>query len=603
MGKSWIKLALISGITASVALLLIVVALAGATTPRDRCGDTADASDVGGADKLAAVEYAKGRKGKVSFAVTDSRGHVTASYRPDAVTNSASITKAMILVARLRDLGNEAIPSGEQSQMEAMIKQSDNPSANAIFSRTGRSGVLEVSRSVHMARFRLDTSDPVYVLGNSQITANDQAKFFAKIDELVPDRHRDFAKELLANVQAGRWGLVQANLPGNVLSKAGWRPEANGSYTIVQGAQFGGGRGIAVLTEGNPDEAYGQETVKQVAVKLALNRGGGSNQGGSAGDDSVSPVYAVGDSILEGMSDNLKQRADNRGWKITVDAKRGRTVQEGAQVVRGSQAAKDAKTAIVVLGTNPGGDTNTEAFEDGVRQVTQSLGDAKIYWVEIFSKNNPQNKQRTQLIERTRNVTVIEVRGVALAGDQIHPTAEGYRDLAQIVASSIGEQRETRGEEADTQECDTGGLLGDTAASGSREEIVDIARKEVGYRERAGNCVKYWGGVCEFWCADFASWVWDKAGIKIGRTPHCNGFMDWGQKKTKWKPVTGSPEVGDAILYGSPGNCEHIGLVEKVHGNGMITTIEGNWGDAVTRRGPFKPETTNAYGFASPSKD
>src|SRR5207249_2181526 len=103
-----------------------------------------------GLNEAAAVEYAKNRDANISFAVATSSGNIVAGYRQDAQTYGASITKAMILAARLRDLGSQPIPDSEKALMSAMIRQSDNNAANAEFAKTSRESVLDVANAAGM---------------------------------------------------------------------------------------------------------------------------------------------------------------------------------------------------------------------------------------------------------------------------------------------------------------------------------------------------------------------------------------------------------------------------------------------------------------------
>lgn len=82
------------------------------------------------------------------------------------------------------------------------------------------------------------------------------------------------------------------------------------------------------------------------------------------------------------------------------------------------------------------------------------------------------------------------------------------------------------------------------------------------------------------WCAYFASWVTQQAGIPIGWDGLGDGLVsrlrDWGHKTGLWRTT---PQPGDLIAF-----PEHIGIVESLQPNGLVTTIEGNTGDAVRRR-------------------
>jgi hypothetical protein len=106
-----------------------------------------------------------------------------------------------------------------------------------------------------------------------------------------------------------------------------------------------------------------------------------------------------------------------------------------------------------------------------------------------------------------------------------------------------------------------------------RERIVAIAESQVGYRTDPTNsyCNKYsafWkagtsdcpgGNHREEWCADFAAWVWRKAGALV-RYQLLSGYLDssaasfyeWGVVHGTWHPVNSGyrPQPGDVAVYG-----------------------------------------------------
>jgi surface antigen len=68
-------------------------------------------------------------------------------------------------------------------------------------------------------------------------------------------------------------------------------------------------------------------------------------------------------------------------------------------------------------------------------------------------------------------------------------------------------------------------------------------------------------------------------------TAHTVTWANWYAAKGRWGT---EPKVGAMVFYDwggskSRGNIDHVGIVEKVHSNGTITTIEGNHGDRVAR--------------------
>jgi hypothetical protein len=127
------------------------------------------------------------------------------------------------------------------------------------------------------------------------------------------------------------------------------------------------------------------------------------------------------------------------------------------------------------------------------------------------------------------------------------------------------------------------------------QKIVAIAQQELalGVREKPkgsnkGTRIKMYGLATQAslryypaaWCAYFTSWVTQQAGSPIGWDGLGDGLVSrlrsWGRKTRLWRTA---PQPGDLIAF-----PQHIGIVESLQPNGLVTTIEGNTGDAVRRR-------------------
>ena len=142
-----------------------------------------------------------------------------------------------------------------------------------------------------------------------------------------------------------------------------------------------------------------------------------------------------------------------------------------------------------------------------------------------------------------------------------------------------------------------------------RANIAKIAKSQIGVKEKpaGSNCTKY--GPCVAWCAYFATWVWKKAGINIPKYGFTGDIYHWGKRKGRAHRSNTGMKVGDIVLYGTgPQNTNtsvHTGVVVAV-GKGTITTVEGNSGNKVSKRGPFDPKHAkqagrpgNIYGWVS----
>lgn len=215
-----------------------------------------------------AVRFAERRAGSVSFALIDEFGRIHA-YDRDARYSSASLVKAMLLVAYLRkgEVRNRRLHGFEQALLGPMIRVSDNDAADAVMARVGTGGL---GRLAHRAGMRSFIPDEVW--GGSRVTARDQAVFFGRLPRLVPRRHRAYALGLLRSVTPRqRWGVPQG-APGDwsVAFKGGWF-NPGGGWRVHQGALLRRGErqlSLAVLTEGSRTRGYGAATIAGVVRRL-----------------------------------------------------------------------------------------------------------------------------------------------------------------------------------------------------------------------------------------------------------------------------------------------------------------------------------------------
>jgi CHAP domain-containing protein len=95
------------------------------------------------------------------------------------------------------------------------------------------------------------------------------------------------------------------------------------------------------------------------------------------------------------------------------------------------------------------------------------------------------------------------------------------------------------------------------------------------------------------WCAYFVSWAAAQAGAPIGDGGTGLGSVaqirDWAQRTGRLMPASSAPAPGDLILFGD----EHVGMVESVNPDSSLTTIEGNYANAVTRVHRSRSEATD----------
>jgi zinc D-Ala-D-Ala dipeptidase len=215
----------------------------------------------------AARRYLERRGGMNSWALIDNwrRMHGLAPHR---VYVSASLVKAMLLVAYLRAIGNRRPDAGERASLGPMISSSSNDAADTIYYRVGDAALYAVAKRAHMTRFSV-----AGYWGNAHFSAEDQARFFNRIDRLVPRASRAYARGLLSSIAAyQRWGFSRYAAPAGFRTffKGGWRSTGAGRL-VHEAALFERGDtrvSMAVLTDGNPSHEYGTETLRGVAQRL-----------------------------------------------------------------------------------------------------------------------------------------------------------------------------------------------------------------------------------------------------------------------------------------------------------------------------------------------
>jgi beta-lactamase class A len=215
----------------------------------------------------AATDYIHSRAGQVSFAVRTER-HLW-GYKRTRGVHSASVVKALLLVAYLDDprVRHRPLTAADHRLIDPMIRRSDNAAATKVLGFVGAHRVQQTARRVGMRRFRLNP----FVWGGSRIDASDQTRFFLHYGARVVARHRATAMHLLRTiVPEQRWGIGRVRPDGwRLYFKGGWGSGAGLVDHQVALLTHGRDRvAVAVLTTGNPNHAYGQQTLRGVFARL-----------------------------------------------------------------------------------------------------------------------------------------------------------------------------------------------------------------------------------------------------------------------------------------------------------------------------------------------
>lgn len=86
------------------------------------------------------------------------------------------------------------------------------------------------------------------------------------------------------------------------------------------------------------------------------------------------------------------------------------------------------------------------------------------------------------------------------------------------------------------------------------------------YNRRAG------APVASYWCASAAGAWWVDCGMPVPMGyASCDNWMAWAKKTGRWSL---KPALGALVLYGKPGDANHIGLISRV--SPLVLSIEGN---------------------------
>jgi hypothetical protein len=278
-------------------------------------------------------------------------------------------------------------------------------------------------------------------------------------------------------------------------------------------------------------------------------------------------VFGFGDAAFFGSTGGLRLYApivgiaatpDGRGyWLVASD---GGVFGFGDARFFGSMGSVALRSSVVGLASTPDGRGYWMASEDG---AVFSFGDAGFHGADATTVPTPP------------------VAGIAAT-----PDGGGYWLLDQATAT-VG----------------LSAAAGDTGG-GVRAAIVDAAAGRVGGNPTPGYyCNPY--GPCEEWCALFATWAWEQAGVPIPRYAFTGDIFTWAAQHTAVLPPWARPSPGDAVLYGTGAQTAdsslHVGIVVRVWPDGAMVTVDGDAGPgppgshSVTIDGPFLPGDSTAY--------
>jgi len=212
--------------------------------------------------------FATKRLGLVSFAFVDTSGTL-GCYRCRVRYHSASVVKVMLLVSYLNRLANEndPLPADHEAYLKSMIRTSDNAAATAIYAHVGDKGLYQLAQKAQMTDFHVSGG-----WGSARITAADQARFFASLDDVAAPEYRMYVRELLSSIiREQSWGIPEVSRPDwKTFFKGGWLTTRRGNlvHQVARLEKDTLSMAIAILTDGDPSDSYGRETIRGIAKRL-----------------------------------------------------------------------------------------------------------------------------------------------------------------------------------------------------------------------------------------------------------------------------------------------------------------------------------------------
>lgn len=118
-----------------------------------------------------------------------------------------------------------------------------------------------------------------------------------------------------------------------------------------------------------------------------------------------------------------------------------------------------------------------------------------------------------------------------------------------------------------------------------KQEFINVALTQVGYKEKYKNYTKYgeWYGENPApWCDIFVCYCANEVGVLNKLIPKYSNVGDTRKWYNKKGLLSEEPSVGDLFIQMKNGAGLHIGIVEYIDGN-HFHTIEGNYSDKVAR--------------------
>lgn len=217
--------------------------------------------------------YLATRHGSVAVAVYDRVAHTTMILHPGLRGWTASIVKVDILETLLhRTRGH--LTSQQRSLARGMIEDSDNGDAQTLWDEDGGAHGLDAyDRRIGLTGTRPNQAGH---WGLTTTTAQDQVTLVETLlhrSSALTSASRRYARRLMTHVTTSqRWGISGGVPPHGtrIGLKDGWLPvsEDHGRWAVNSIGFVSGHHSsyvVAVITEHDPDEEYGIDTIEHIS--------------------------------------------------------------------------------------------------------------------------------------------------------------------------------------------------------------------------------------------------------------------------------------------------------------------------------------------------
>jgi beta-lactamase class A len=226
----------------------------------------------------AVTTYLSTREGVLTAAIYDENNGQTWTLNRKSVQQTASIAKVDIMAAVFYDAEQKhwTLSASQQDLLSDMIEWSDNSAASALYQLIGTcSGLRAFNALIPLHNTNpLCPVDGLYGWGSTTTTALDQSKIvrlFADTNHLLTTKYRKWGLSLMTHISSyDTWGITAGPTKGTTVAfKNGWVPLTSDTDWQINSIGWIDGAGrdyvIAVLTDSDPSENYGQATIEGFA--------------------------------------------------------------------------------------------------------------------------------------------------------------------------------------------------------------------------------------------------------------------------------------------------------------------------------------------------